>query len=156
MQRTYSPQWGWFHGDINYSGIQVAPYSKLAAAYSLNDDDDLRIYARKTDDTIQEWQWSLSGGWIKGDNLGKALPGTAITVTRYNSPSGPAIRVYVQHDNRDIVQKCYNTGKGWYDMDQVIVSKAPFRAAFAVTSFSNNRPDEISLRLYWVNSDGGF
>ncbi|RDW89810.1 uncharacterized protein DSM5745_01585 [Aspergillus mulundensis] len=157
MQRTYVPNWGWSYGDIGYYGIQVAPYSKLAAAYPPNSDDDLRVYAQKTDDTIQEWKWTQSSGWTAGDNLGKALPGTAITATRFTNGSESAIRVYVQHANNDIVQKCHNASKGWYDMNQVIVASAPFRTAMAITNFHSDPNDtDVNLRLYWVTADGGF
>ncbi|KAL4900885.1 fungal fucose-specific lectin-domain-containing protein [Aspergillus multicolor] len=133
MQRTHFPNWGWSYGDIGNYGIQVAPYSKLAAAYPPNSDDDLRVYAQKTDDT--------------------ALPGTSITMTRFEHVGGPAICVYIQAPNHDIVQKCHNTGKGWSDMDQVIASNAPFRTSFAVTDFRYNGSSDVNLRLYWAASN---
>lgn len=53
LEQAYKAGRGWGRGDIP-EDIHVAPYSKLAAAFHPGSDDDLRLYAQKTDDTIQE------------------------------------------------------------------------------------------------------
>ena len=40
-------------------------------------------------------------------------------------------------------------------MNQVIVHNAPIWTGFTVTSFKHSG-SPVNLRLYWVNSDGGF
>ncbi|KAI9933175.1 hypothetical protein MW887_007646 [Aspergillus wentii] len=133
---------------------EAAPYSKLAAVYLTDKvpEETIHLFVQNTNDEIQEWKWTSSGGWTAGDILGKALPGSTIAATKWEDN----IRVYIQEDNQNIVQKCYRSDKGWWDMNQVIVSKAPIQAGFDVTCFYWDVSKGINLRLYWANSDGSF
>ncbi|OJJ32902.1 hypothetical protein ASPWEDRAFT_42938 [Aspergillus wentii DTO 134E9] len=153
-QRSYNPAWAWGNGDIGYYNVQAAPYSKLAAVYLTDKvpEETIHLFVQNTNDEIQEWKWTSSGGWTAGDILGKALPGSTIAATKWEDN----IRVYIQEDNQNIVQKCYRSDKGWWDMNQVIVSKVPIQAGFDVTCFYWDVSKGINLRLYWANSDGSF
>ncbi|KAB8274716.1 fucose-specific lectin [Aspergillus minisclerotigenes] len=98
--------------------------------------------------------WS-GGGWSAGGNLGKALPGTSIGVTASEGPgTGHGIRVYMQHDNKDIVQKCWSVGQGWWSMDNVVESNAPSHCAIIATQFGSG--GEVHLRIYWTGHNADF
>jgi hypothetical protein len=63
QETAYDAKSGWYNGNLTSSKFQVAPYSRLAAVFLAGTDDlHLRIYAQKTDNTIQEYMWNGESG----------------------------------------------------------------------------------------------
>lgn len=62
--------------------------------------------------------------------------------------------VYVQHGNKDIVQKCWSVGQGWWSRDNVVESNAPSGCAITAIQFGSGA--EIHLRIYWTGHNTDF
>ncbi|KAH2176134.1 hypothetical protein KXW37_008917 [Aspergillus fumigatus] len=151
---AYDSGTGWYNGGLGGAKFQVAPYSRIAAVFLAGTDAlQLRIYAQKPDNTIQEYMWN-GDGWKEGTNLGGALPGTGIGATsfRYTDYNGPSIRIWFQTDDLKLVQRAYDPHKGWYPDLVTIFDRAPPRTAIAATSFGAGN-SSIYMRIYFVNSD---
>jgi hypothetical protein len=56
---AYDSGSGWYNGGLGGAKFQVAPYSRIAAVFLAGTDAlQLRIYAQKPDNTIQEYMWN--------------------------------------------------------------------------------------------------
>lgn len=56
---AYDSGTGWYNGGLGGAKFQVAPYSRIAAVFLAGTDAlQLRIYAQKPDNTIQEYMWN--------------------------------------------------------------------------------------------------
>ncbi|PKX97806.1 fucose-specific lectin FleA [Aspergillus novofumigatus IBT 16806] len=151
---AYDSGSGWYNGGLGGAKFQVAPYSRITAVFLAGTDAlQLRIYAQKSDNTIQEYMWN-GDGWKEGTNLGAALPGTGIGATsfRYTDHNGPSIRIWFQTDDLKLVQRAYDPHKSWYPNLHTIFDKAPPRTAIAATSYGAGN-SSIYMRIYFVNSD---
>jgi hypothetical protein len=55
---AYDSGTGWYNGGLGGAKFQVAPYSRIAAVFLAGTDSlQLRMYAQKLDNTIQEYTW---------------------------------------------------------------------------------------------------
>ncbi|KAB8224567.1 fucose-specific lectin [Aspergillus novoparasiticus] len=154
QEAAYDSGSGWYNGALAGAKFTVAPYSRIGSVFLAGTDAlQLRIYAQKTDNTIQEYMWN-GDGWKEGTNLGVALPGTGIGVTcwRYTDYDGPSIRIWFQTDDLKLVQRAYDPHTGWYKELTTIFDKAPPRCAIAATNFNPGK-SSIYMRIYFVNSD---
>ncbi|KAJ5628141.1 Fungal fucose-specific lectin [Penicillium lividum] len=155
-ENIYDQSKGWREGDMSTMEIQTAPYSMIAAEHcsALNGG---RLYVQLPDNTIQEYGWNdESSGWKKMSNLGPAGPGTAITCTVFKSPR-MSIRVYFQDSLRNLKEKCFDEGKGWYDGAFKVSGSSskfvPFRAAMACTSHHMGS-DRVGINVFFVTAKG--
>ena len=57
-------------------------------------------------------------------------------------------RLYTQNEEGELVEKCYDANRGWYN-GGFKVSEAPPRAAIAATSF-NATSSSVSIRVYYA------
>jgi hypothetical protein len=138
---------GWYAGSLNSKGFVVAPYSKIGACFLATADARLRIYAQGEDNTIQEYCYdSDSSGWVKGTNLGGALPGTHIASTSFTGPKPLSIRTYYQGTNFGILEKAWDGG---WATGALSIPNAPPRCSIAVTNF-NASSSGVSLRVYYA------
>lgn len=56
METAYDSNRGWHDGNMSNQDHAVAPYSKIAACYLAGFERPLlRVYAQKTDNTVQEY-----------------------------------------------------------------------------------------------------
>lgn len=59
QEAAYDSGKGWYNGALAGAKFTVAPYSRIGAVFLAGTDAlQLRIYAQKTDNTIQEYMWN--------------------------------------------------------------------------------------------------
>ncbi|KAL8408400.1 hypothetical protein RB594_007004 [Gaeumannomyces avenae] len=145
---AYDSGKGWYAGGLS-GKFKVAPYSGVAATF-LAGKAVLRIYAQSEDNTIQEYCFDTNDkGWTKGTNFGAALPGTAMAATSWFKDNKLGIRVYYQSADQKVIEKCWDTGKGWTNGGLGFVGCPP-RAPLGVVSWDG----PAHIRLYYGTSDG--
>jgi len=144
-EACYDSGAGWYDGALSGMNFQVAPYSSVTGVFLAGTTNlILRVYAQSSDNTIQEFCWNSDGaGWVKGTNLGAALPGSGLAATSFKT-SQLGIRVYMQDNNLNLIEKCYDANRGWYT-GAFSVPKAAPRAGLSVTSWGS-----VSIRVYYA------
>ncbi|GIK05579.1 hypothetical protein Aspvir_009692 [Aspergillus viridinutans] len=168
QEAAHDANTGWYTGVSANSNIQVAANSSVGAAYlaGASGTQALRVYAQLPDNSIQEYGWDTnSNQWQTFQNLGAALPGTAIAVTSFLQPD-QAIRVYFQDPQNNLVEMAYDANSGWSPGSFSVPNAIPQTALAVITTEddsihvyyggSNNR---ILEKIHDANSgwyDGGF
>ncbi|KAH7369572.1 fucose-specific lectin [Rhexocercosporidium sp. MPI-PUGE-AT-0058] len=139
---------GWFEGALSEKHIQVAPYSQIAAVYL--PDFEIRVYAQKPDDTIQEFNIHESSEWAESANLGAALSGSSIAATAYSGSS----RIGLVFQKTDLtIQGNGSNGSIWWSMDLNITNSLG-RGAIAIVSYTDPaNSSDFSVRMYYTASD---
>lgn len=144
----YDHDKGWFNGGFD-GKFQVAAYADLAAVF-LAQQFKIRVYGQSPDNTIQEWSYNEGQGWRKDQNLGHALPGTAITATTWGQKDSEIhIRVYFQGPNGDVIEKCHDPTSTWFDGELTFKATVP-RVSLAVASWGMGD----GIRVYYGTADG--
>ncbi|KAF7586025.1 hypothetical protein BBP40_009658 [Aspergillus hancockii] len=141
----------------------VAPYSRLLAVFLAGTNAlHLRIYAQKSNNTIQEYMWNdlkviqrayePHPGWYKKLHpiFDKTLPGTAIAATSFGVTSnGIFLQIYFVNFDNTIWQVCWDHGKEYWDKSTITpVIQGSEVAVISWGSFPTGGPD---LRLYFQN-----
>jgi hypothetical protein len=138
----------WYNGGLS-GKFKVAPYSGVGAVF-LAGKAVLRVYVQNEENSIQEYCYdSADKGWTKGANLGAALPGTAIAATSWFKDDKLGIRVYFQSTDQKVMEKCWDTGKGWY-VGALSFVGCPPRAPLGVVSWDG----WSHIRVYYGTADG--
>ncbi|KAJ6019592.1 hypothetical protein N7522_001659 [Penicillium canescens] len=149
---AYDKSEGWFEGSIGKKRYITAPYSSLAVCYLMKGSDmEMRVYCQLTDNTIQEFGIKdESWGWQKMSNLGPAMPGTEIACTAFKSPH-VGIRVYFQHMEYGLIEKCHDGPRGWYDGWMKFPKMQP-RTSIACTSYGSGS-DIMGIHFFYTSAD---
>jgi hypothetical protein len=103
-------------------------------------------------------------------NLGSAMPGTEIACTAFKSPhvgiryvikilgrlyqSWTFFRVYFQHLDSGLVEKCHDASRGWYDGSMKFPKLEP-RTAIACTSYTAGS-DMVSIHVFYASANKVF
>ncbi|GIJ91920.1 hypothetical protein Asppvi_010895 [Aspergillus pseudoviridinutans] len=134
---------GWYSGGLTYSNIQVAANSSVGAVYLAGTSTQaLRVYAQLPDNSIQEYGWDTnSNQWQTFQNLGAALPGTAIAVTTFLQPD--LARVYFQDPQNNLIEMAYDANSVWGRGSFSVPNTIP-QTALAVTT-----TEDVSIHVYY-------
>ncbi|KAJ5717378.1 hypothetical protein N7488_003024 [Penicillium malachiteum] len=133
---VYLASKGWHEGEMNKLNFPVAPYARMNACFLQGVNNTVRVYCQMPDNTIQEFGWSEGSEWKKMENLGLAMPGSAIACTSFKT-SHMRLRVYFQDPHHVLREKCWDQERGWYDGSFKVSGShhVPPRAAVACTSY---------------------
>ncbi|CDM28956.1 Fungal fucose-specific lectin [Penicillium roqueforti FM164] len=147
---TYDKSKGWYEGSLGKKCFITAPCSKLAACHLNGPDVTNRVYCQMANNTIQEYGLKDNGNWETMSNLGSAMPGTDITCTVFKT-SEPNIRVYFQHMEHGIIEKCYDSKRGWYGGGAKLPKVQP-RTSIACTSHMTSS-ETVGIRVFYNTSN---
>ncbi|CAG8282078.1 unnamed protein product [Penicillium nalgiovense] len=147
---AYDKSKGWYEGTLGKKRFMTAPYSKLAACQLKGPNITLRVYCQMADNTIQEYGVKDNGNWEKMSTLGSAMPGTDIACTVFKTPE-PKLRTYYQHMEHGIIEKCYDSKRGWYDGAAEFPKVQP-RTSIACTSYMAS-PETVGIRVFYNTSN---
>ncbi|KAH9939730.1 fucose-specific lectin [Epithele typhae] len=149
---AYDQGKGWYSGGLT-GKFRVAPYSSVGAVF-LAKKRKLRVYVQAEDNSIQEYSFvdGNSDGWYKDQNLGPALPGTAIAVTAWgNNDNEIGIRVYFQDAEGKVIERAHDARKSKYWYKGGLSFPGPFpRTPLAVVSWEGS----AHVRVYYDTADG--
>ncbi|KFY24549.1 hypothetical protein V493_05175 [Pseudogymnoascus sp. VKM F-4281 (FW-2241)] len=168
QEEAHDANTGWYDGSLTGNNFAVAPYTRLGATYLAGtNSQSIRVYAQLSDNSIQEYGWETSANkWHEFNNLGQALPGTAIAATSFTIPNqeirfsvsnalprtalavtvteSGSIHVYYIGSEDRILEQVHDANSGWY-AGAFAQSCIPSSQATAINWGTGNG---LNLRVY--------
>ncbi|KAJ5804473.1 uncharacterized protein N7518_000776 [Penicillium psychrosexuale] len=126
---TYEKSKGWYEGNLGKERFITAPYSKLAACHPNGPYGTIRVYCQMADNTIQEYGLK---GFVSWDT--KTIDS-----------------VYFQHMEHGIIEKCYDSKRGWYGGGAKLPKVQP-RTSIACTSYMTSS-ETVGIRVFYNTSN---